>query len=99
MRVQVDNYPQFDGQAMTHNARSPLAPGHQMRLRTRSGNMDGQSLQITLELEIDGDRIPVFTEFFSQDRLADMYEKAHHEHHGYDARGLDPRTERTRLTP
>jgi hypothetical protein len=31
--------------------------------------------------------------------LLDEYERAHHEHHGMDPRGLDPREGPTRLHP
>jgi hypothetical protein len=53
----------------------------------------------TRYLLIDGQRHPVGSEHVSREKLLDEYERAHHEHHGMDPRGLDPREGPTRLHP
>jgi len=98
VRLQIQTPGHYDGRGVRYRLFSPLAPGHFMEFETATSTVDGQSVQIDVLLSIDGDRIPIFTKHFDQDQLADAYEKAHHEHHGYDPRGLDPRVEKTRLT-
>lgn len=56
-------------------------------------------VEVSITLEVDGVMKPLFTHIYTGDELADAYEIAHHQVHGYDARGLDPREGATRLKP
>lgn len=60
----------------------------------------GDVLEVALRFQIDGqmDLSPFLHRLLTVDELADAWERSHHEHHGYDPRGLDPRTGPTRLT-
>lgn len=59
----------------------------------------GDTLEVSLRFLIDGDYgVPPFHQrVFTNAELADAWELAHHQHHGFDARGLDPRAGLTRL--
>lgn len=58
----------------------------------------GESLEAQLCLVIDGEQMPAFFHrIWTANDLADAWEVAHHQHHGYDPRGLDPREGPTRL--
>lgn len=59
----------------------------------------GDTLEVQLRLVIDGDfGLPPFHQrIWTNSELADVWELAHHQHHGYDPRGLDPREGPTRL--
>lgn len=60
----------------------------------------GDGLEVALRFMIDGQQnlSPFLHRALSTQELADLWERSHHEHHGYDPRGLDPRTGPTRLT-
>jgi hypothetical protein len=73
----------------THNVQSQIEFGAQP---------DG-GFVATRYLIIDGQRHPVESRHVSREQLLDEYERAHHEHHGMDPRGLDPREGPTRLHP
>ena len=61
--------------------------------RTRSGG-----LLVIARLEVDGLPGVLFERTWSPDELAETYERTHHQVHGHDPRGLDPREGPTRLT-
>ena len=60
----------------------------------------GDALEFAFRFVIDGNRClsPFHHRIYTVQELADLWERCHHEHHGYDPRGLDPRVEPTRLT-
>jgi hypothetical protein len=55
-------------------------------------------IELTVSMEVDGIRKPLLSKIWSVDDLADAYEAAHHQVHGTDPRGLDPREGPTRLS-
>lgn len=59
----------------------------------------GETLEVLLRMVIDGDWqvAPFHHRIWTASELADAWEVAHHQHHGYDPRGLDPREGPTRL--
>lgn len=58
----------------------------------------GELLEVKLSYQIDGEvTSPFHHRVFTVQELADAWELAHHEHHGFDPRGLDPREGPTRL--
>lgn len=61
---------------------------------------NGEGLEIAVRFAIDQDMYlsPFHHRIYTSQELADCWERSHHEHHGYDPRGLDPRVEPTRLT-
>lgn len=61
----------------------------------------GDHLEVILRFQIDGDPggDPFLHRLLTSYELADAWELAHHQHHGYDPRGLDPRVGPTRLKP
>ena len=82
------------------NVESPLmAPGHRgMMVEVRAYPTPTSGLDLSAELLIDGARFgPFFERIWTPNDLADIYELTHHQLHGYDPRGLDPREGPTRL--
>jgi|SRR5215471_10095550 len=77
-----------------------MAPNHGKIPIT--GFVEGResTLEVALRFVIDGNwnLSPFLHRVMTTDELADAWERSHHEHHGYDPRGLDPRVEPTRLT-
>lgn len=67
-----------------------------------AGYVEGRdsTLEVALRFLIDGNHqlSPFLHRVMTTQELADAWERSHHEHHGYDPRGLDPRVEATRLT-
>lgn len=72
---------------------------HQARLIVKGyGVGDGYAVEQVLEL--DGHmRKTIDLKTLTRDQLLDVYEFAHHQLHGRDPRGLDPREGPTRLHP
>lgn len=77
-----------------------MAPAHGPIPIVGHVNAIGEALEVALRFVIDGDNAlsPFLHRVLTTQELADLWERCHHEHHGYDARGLDPRVEPTRLT-
>jgi hypothetical protein len=76
-----------------------MSPGHQMAVDVATRPTQVRGLEVVVALVIDGQEFPIDHRIWTPDQLADHYELAHHQLHGYDPRGLDPRVERTRLKP
>jgi hypothetical protein len=76
-----------------------MAPGHQgMAIEIEAAPSRTSGLSLTQHWNINGQRFGVWEKVWTPDELADVYELVHHQLHGYDPRGLDPRVEKTRLT-
>jgi hypothetical protein len=77
-----------------------MMPGHQMTqliLRAQPNTLQG--LDLSIQWDFAGQaRMPWWQKVWTPDDLADAYEVIHHQLHGYDARGLDPREGPTRLS-
>lgn len=78
---------------------SQLAPAHLMAIELEVNQSRAGGLALASWWQIDGARFPWEERIWSPDDLADLYERFHHQVHGYDPRGLDPREGITRLRP